>query len=60
MLVSTLLVFLPMAIAATRWQNNDLLWASLLAFMVARTVSLWWAGRFLPVFGEKGVEGLRA
>jgi hypothetical protein len=37
--------------AATRWQNNDLLWASLVAFMVARTVTLWWAGRYLPVFG---------
>jgi MATE family multidrug resistance protein len=51
MLISTLVVFLPLAMAATRWQNNDLLWASLVAFMVARTVTLWWAGRYLPVFG---------
>ena len=51
MLLSTLVVFLPLAMAATHWQNNDLLWASLVAFMVARTVTLWWAGRYLPVFG---------
>ena len=51
MLISTLVVFLPMAIAATRWQNNDLLWASLVAFMAARTATLWWSGRYLPVFG---------
>ena len=44
-------LFLPLALAAVYWQNNDLLWASLVAFMVARTVTLWWAGRYLPVFG---------
>jgi len=52
MLISTLVVFLPLAMTATRWQNNDLLWASLVAFMAARTITLWWAGRYLPVFGD--------
>ena len=41
MLISTFVVFLPIAALALRVENNHLLWASLAAFMLARTVTLW-------------------
>lgn len=40
-LISTFVVFLPTAALALRIENNHLLWASLAAFMLARTVTLW-------------------
>ncbi len=47
MLVSTLLVFLPLAWAAVHLGSNHLLWGSMTAFMLARTATLWCAERFL-------------
>lgn len=43
MLLSTLGVFLPVAVVALQLESNHLLWASLTAFMVARTATLWMA-----------------
>ena len=40
MLLSTVAVFLPLAAAAVRLESNHLLWAAMLAFMVARASSL--------------------
>lgn len=45
MLVSTVAVFLPVAAAAVALRSNDLLWASLAAFMVARVGTLGAAAR---------------
>jgi MATE family multidrug resistance protein len=44
MLLSTLLVFVPLAWLAARTGSNHALWAALAAFMVARTVTLGRAG----------------
>ena len=41
MLLSTLGVFLPLAALALHLESNHLLWASLAAFMLARTLTLW-------------------
>ena len=41
MLISTLGVFLPLAVAALHLTENHLLWASLAAFMLARVLTLW-------------------
>jgi MATE family multidrug resistance protein len=43
MLVSTFVVFLPLAIVALVIDSNHLLWASMAAFMLARTATLWQA-----------------
>lgn len=40
-------IFLPLAIAAVRLGSNHLLWFSLAAFMAARSVTLWWASRWV-------------
>jgi len=45
MLFCTLAVFLPPALLALHLESNHLLWASMAAFMAARTVTLGWAGR---------------
>lgn len=47
MLVSTLGVFLPIALLAVHRADNHLLWAALTLFMVARTVTLWRASRWV-------------
>jgi len=47
MLLCTLGVFLPVAVAAIRLGDNDLLWASMALFMGARTATLWLASRKL-------------
>lgn len=47
MLWCTLVVFLPPALLALRFESNHLLWASMAAFMAARTATLGWAGRRL-------------
>jgi MATE family multidrug resistance protein len=39
-LISTLLVFLPMAIASWHWQNPQLLWLALVCFMLSRLIIL--------------------
>jgi MATE family multidrug resistance protein len=41
MLLSTFGVFLPLAALALHLENNHLLWASMAAFMMARTATLW-------------------
>ncbi|MGB5550540.1 MAG: MATE family efflux transporter [Thermoanaerobaculia bacterium] len=41
MLLSTLGVFLPLAALALHLENSHLLWASMAAFMMARTATLW-------------------
>ncbi len=41
MLISTLGAFLPLAALALRLESNHLLWASLVAFMLARAATLW-------------------
>ena len=43
MLASTLLLFLPVATAGLYWQNNDLLWLSMVMFMVGRASTLGYA-----------------
>lgn len=40
-------VFLPIAIVAVRRADNHLLWLSLVAFMVARSLTLWRASRWV-------------
>ncbi|ANM31417.1 hypothetical protein ABI59_20315 [Acidobacteria bacterium Mor1] len=45
MLVSTLVVFLPAALLALRFESAWGLWAAMAAFMLARTVTLGWAAR---------------
>jgi MATE family multidrug resistance protein len=45
MLVSTLAGFLPLALLALPLRNNHLLWLAMTVFMLARTVTLWWAER---------------
>ncbi len=40
MAASFVVGFLPLSVMATRHQNNTLLWLSLVAFMIARTISL--------------------
>lgn len=45
MLVSTLPLFLPVALLGWHWQNNHVLWLSMLAFMIGRAGTLWWASR---------------
>ncbi len=45
MLFCTLVVFLPPALLALHLGSNHLLWASMAAFMLARAVTLGWAGR---------------
>ena len=50
MLVSTLVIFLPVAIAALVRLDNHLLWASMAIFMAARTATLWRASHRLPEF----------
>jgi MATE family multidrug resistance protein len=47
MMVSTVLVFIPLAIAAIRLGTNHILWLGMVGFMVMRTVSLAWAERRL-------------
>jgi MATE family multidrug resistance protein len=47
MLFSTLGVFLPIAALALHLDSNHLLWASMVAFMLARTVTLWRASASL-------------
>jgi len=46
MLLSTLGVFLPLAVLALHLESNHLLWASLAAFMLARTATLWRASEW--------------
>jgi MATE family multidrug resistance protein len=41
MLLSTFAVFLPLAVVALQIDSNHLLWASMAAFMLARTATLW-------------------
>jgi len=41
MLLSTFGVFLPLAALALHLENNNLLWASMAAFMMARSATLW-------------------
>lgn len=45
MLVSTLPLFLPVALLGWYIQNNHVLWLSMLAFMIGRAGTLWWASR---------------
>lgn len=47
MVVSTLVVFVPLAIVAVKIGNNHLLWLAMVGFMVTRTTSLAWAERRL-------------
>jgi Na+-driven multidrug efflux pump len=47
MILSTFVVFLPVAWAAVRVENNDLLWAAMALFMLARTITLWVPARSL-------------
>lgn len=42
MVVSTLVVFLPLALLAVRHDSNHLLWLAMVAFMLARATSLGW------------------
>jgi MATE family multidrug resistance protein len=52
MLLSTFVVFLPMATLALRLDSNHLLWASMAAFMLARSGTLWRASAaFYPPEG---------
>jgi MATE family multidrug resistance protein len=59
MVASTLLVFLPLAIAAVRLESNHLLWLAMVGFMVTRAGLLGWAERGLrldhqPPGGDPG------
>lgn len=45
MLVSTLLVFIPLASVAYAQRSNAILWLAMTLFMVARAGTLWWASR---------------
>jgi len=47
MLVSSILVFLPLALFALRSQSNHLLWLAMTVFMAARAATLWWSDRRL-------------
>ncbi|MCP4203627.1 MAG: MATE family efflux transporter [bacterium] len=47
MLFSTLIVFVPIALYALQHRSNDLLWLAMVAFMIARTLSLALADRLL-------------
>lgn len=47
MLISTLLLFLPVALAGLNWQNNHVLWLSMVMFMIGRAGTLGWASRVL-------------
>lgn len=45
MVISTVLVFLPLAWTALQLESNHLLWLALTAFMAARAATLGWASR---------------
>jgi MATE family multidrug resistance protein len=45
MFLSTVVVFLPAALAALALRSNHLLWGSMVLFMIARAATLWWAER---------------
>lgn len=45
MVISTLAVFLPLALLALRRESNHLLWLAMAAFMLARAASLGWLAR---------------
>ena len=47
MLLSSVVVFLPLAVIAARLANNHLLWTAMMLFMLARTGTLWLASRKL-------------
>ncbi len=47
MLLSTIVVFVPLAVWAGARADNDLLWAAMLLWMVGRATTLGWAGQRL-------------
>ncbi len=48
MLLSAGAVFLPLAVTALHLRDNTLLWLSMIAFMIARVLTLWWWGMKKP------------
>ncbi len=57
MFISTLTVFLPLALMALRLENPNLLWLAFAAFMLARAVTLEIARRALPAFTRAEAHG---
>ncbi len=52
MLLSAGVAFLPLALIALHLRNNTLLWLSMIVFMIARVVTLWWWGLKKPAQGR--------
>ena len=53
MMISTLAIFLPMALLSLQVRSPNFLWLALAAFMLARAVTLEVARRTLPAFAQE-------